>query len=245
MMNWYYVRDGQQDGPHSDEALQQLAGSGRLDAATLVWREGMADWLPISQAAPHLLPHAPPPTTGVEEACCAECGSVLPAAEMVTIQGAQVCARCKPLRLQKLREVVAAFGRGGDWARLLRVAKAQRGVNLCILLAFACYALLIFGGAAGEAAGRPPNAMALVPLVAFLGLLVVLVFQVIYVYRLASSLEVGVPIIWVLGVLFLSCIGLLLLLVLSSKATKQLRDAGFKVGLLGANPKDIEQRLSR
>jgi len=77
-----------------------------------------------------------------------------------------------------------------------------------------------------------------------IGVLAVAIFQVIYVYRLASSLETGIPILWVLGILCLSCIGLLLLLVLSSKATKQLREAGFKVGLLGGNPKDVERRMS-
>ena len=63
-----------------------------------------------------------------------------------------------------------------------------------------------------------------------------------YVYRLAAALG-HTAIVWVLGVVFLSCIGLLLLLILSSKATKELRNAGFKVGLLGANPKDIEQKM--
>ena len=86
--------------------------------------------------------------------------------------------------------------------------------------------------------------MALVSIVSLIGLLAVVIFQVIYVYRLASSLETGIPILWVLGILCLSCIGLLLLLVLSSKATKQLREAGFKVGLLGAIPKDVEHRMS-
>jgi hypothetical protein len=86
--------------------------------------------------------------------------------------------------------------------------------------------------------------MALISIVSVIGVLAVAIFQVIYVYRLASSLEKGIPILWVLGILFLSCIGLILLLVLSSKATKQLREAGFKVGLLGGNPKDVERRMS-
>jgi hypothetical protein len=42
-------------------------------------------------------------------------------------------------------------------------------------------------------------------------------------------------------VVFLGCIGLILLLVLSSQATKELRKAGIKVGLLGANPEDVER----
>ena len=248
-MDWYYVRDGKQDGPHSDESLRELARSGVIDFATVVWSEGMENWQPISQAAPQLLPAAGlrlAATSGTTEAQCAECGGVFPVSEMVSLQGSQVCARCKPVRLQKMREGVVTNTREAGLARLLKVAKAQRGVNLCLLVSLACYALIF--ASAGSAAGRGPNAptgpTAFVSIVSLIGLLAVIIFQVIYVYRLASSLETGIPILWVLGILCLSCIGLILLLVLSSKATKQLREAGFKVGLLGGNPKDVERRMT-
>jgi hypothetical protein len=114
-------------------------------------------------------------------------------------------------------------------------------------LAVASYALLMFGGlmVPATATGGPgPNpAAALLPMAGLLGLLVVLVLQLLYVYRLAAALEVGLPILWVLGVVLLSCIGLVLLLILSSKATKELRKAGFRVGLLGGNPKEIEKQM--
>ena len=47
-----------------------------------------------------------------------------------------------------------------------------------------------------------------------------------------------VAIIYVLGLL-VPLLGLLLLLSVSGKATKELRSAGIKVGLLGANPNAI------
>ena len=157
----------------------------------------------------------------------------------------KVCARCKPLRLQKIQEGVPTGDRTAQLARLLKIAKAQRGVNMGILLLFLCYALIIFGGVLGGAAasgstgGAPAGAMAILPLIAVVGLLAVSLLQILYVYRLASALEVGLPILWVLGVVFLSCIGVILLLILSSKATKQIKAGGFKVGLLGGNPKEI------
>jgi hypothetical protein len=43
--NWYYVRDGQQTGPVSASQLQQLARSGQLQGADLVWREGLPQWI--------------------------------------------------------------------------------------------------------------------------------------------------------------------------------------------------------
>ena len=41
-MNWYYVDGGQQAGPVSDPELAALVQSGKVQADTLVWREGMA-----------------------------------------------------------------------------------------------------------------------------------------------------------------------------------------------------------
>ena len=245
-MNWYYVRDGQQDGPHSDEALRELLKTGAVDASTLVWREGMANWQPLAEAAPQLLgagasaPSAVAPQASVK---CVECGGFFPASEMISLGGASVCARCKPVRLQKMQEGVAGGDKAAELTRLLKVAQAQRGVNMAILLTFASYAILLLGSFMTQAgrAGSTPT-FALLPLAGLIGLLAALVLQIIYVYRLASSLQ-HTAILWVLGVIFLSCIGLILLLILSSKATKELRNAGFKVGLLGGNPKEIKQRM--
>ncbi len=59
-MNWYYVDAGQQAGPISEDELASLAGSGKIQPDTLVWREGMATWLPYSQAKPGGSLNAPP-----------------------------------------------------------------------------------------------------------------------------------------------------------------------------------------
>lgn len=46
---WYYVKDEQQVGPVSGEQLKQLATSGQLAPGDLVWKDGMADWVPASR----------------------------------------------------------------------------------------------------------------------------------------------------------------------------------------------------
>jgi hypothetical protein len=52
---WYYSKSGRQLGPVPESELSRLAASGEINPATdLVWREGMADWQPASQALPHL-----------------------------------------------------------------------------------------------------------------------------------------------------------------------------------------------
>jgi len=48
-MKWYYAKGGSQQGPVSTEDLQAKISAGELAASDLVWRDGMKDWLPVSQ----------------------------------------------------------------------------------------------------------------------------------------------------------------------------------------------------
>ena len=47
-MDWYYADDDhQQIGPINDEQLFAAYESGVITEATLVWRDGMDEWLPL------------------------------------------------------------------------------------------------------------------------------------------------------------------------------------------------------
>jgi len=48
---WNYTKMGLQQGPVPEEELRQKIRRGEIGETTLVWREGMADWLPLSQVA--------------------------------------------------------------------------------------------------------------------------------------------------------------------------------------------------
>ena len=48
-MNWYYADAGQQVGPIGEAELDALAQSGKIQPSTLVWRDGMKDWIPYAQ----------------------------------------------------------------------------------------------------------------------------------------------------------------------------------------------------
>ncbi|QQL45317.1 CD225/dispanin family protein [Sulfuriroseicoccus oceanibius] len=63
-MQWYYTENGTQQGPVSGEQMTALIQSGRLTSQSLVWREGMANWLPVAQV-PELsaLAQSGPPAT--------------------------------------------------------------------------------------------------------------------------------------------------------------------------------------
>ena len=49
MNEWFFAKNGQQNGPVSHEELRQLAQSGKLDAKDLVWNSSMKDWVPAGQ----------------------------------------------------------------------------------------------------------------------------------------------------------------------------------------------------
>ena len=63
-------------------------------------------------------------------------------------------------------------------------------------------------------------------------ILVTLVALTIYAYRTASALGSSVPVLWAVA-MFVPCINVLTLLVLSSKATAACRERGIAVGFLG------------
>jgi hypothetical protein len=47
---WYLARGGQQRvGPLTSQQLKQMAASGQITSNDLVWKDGMAQWVPASQ----------------------------------------------------------------------------------------------------------------------------------------------------------------------------------------------------
>ncbi|MFU8892406.1 MAG: DUF4339 domain-containing protein [Luteolibacter sp.] len=60
MSEWYYSKDGAQLGPVSEAEIKALLANGTIDAnTTLVWKTGMADWIPAAQT-PELASTAAP-----------------------------------------------------------------------------------------------------------------------------------------------------------------------------------------
>ena len=48
---WHFAQGNQQLGPVPASRLRQLFVDGQVDGSTLVWREGMAQWVPITDVA--------------------------------------------------------------------------------------------------------------------------------------------------------------------------------------------------
>lgn len=73
-VSFFAVVNGAQAGPFDANVLKQMVGMGTFTKETLVWKQGMANWMPAGQvpemvqvfgAAPPPLPPTPPPTPGM------------------------------------------------------------------------------------------------------------------------------------------------------------------------------------
>lgn len=152
-MNWYYVENGQQAGPVEETEFPQLLRAGKLSTDTLVWREGMANWEPFGKACPNELAATPSTVAVGAEAVCAECGGIFDKNEMIPHGNAYVCAKCKPVFLQKLAEGVqintGELRYAGFWIRV--AAKIVDGfiVVLPLLAVFVFIAVVAASGAGG------------------------------------------------------------------------------------------------
>ena len=51
MADWFYGKDSTQHGPVSEQEIRNLISSGQIDINTIIWREGMTDWLPMKDVA--------------------------------------------------------------------------------------------------------------------------------------------------------------------------------------------------
>jgi len=123
-VKWFYADAGRQMGPVEESTLDDLVRTGVVRDDTLVWHEGMPGWQPHMSARGAARPVPPAiPAPGADFRYCSECGRPFPADQVVTIGAAPVCAGCKPLYLQRMREgaggVVGAPHYGGFWMRFL------------------------------------------------------------------------------------------------------------------------------
>ncbi len=102
---WFYAKDEQQHGPMSAQGLKSLLGQQAVTPQTLVWRDGMANGLPMDQtelAAELLLPLP----EGDTWETCAYSGDCVRRSEMVQIEGFWIASTHKD-------EVVDYLHQGG------------------------------------------------------------------------------------------------------------------------------------
>jgi uncharacterized RDD family membrane protein YckC len=122
-MNLYYADGGRQVGPIDKTELQSLIKTRKIDSQTLVWQPGMQGWEELglfvrrkTQGGSQAVQAAVP----VKRSLCSECGQAFAEDDMIRFAEAWVCASCKPLFVQKIKEGVALAGEmeyAGFWIR--------------------------------------------------------------------------------------------------------------------------------
>ncbi len=105
-------------GPVSDSQLEELVRTGTVTDATLVWHAGVEGWRPYgslrARSAPPRRPGAPTVAGQVTQESCVECGRSFPTDDMLLLNNNWICAQCKPVFIQKLKEGLSG-GRYGVW----------------------------------------------------------------------------------------------------------------------------------
>jgi len=138
-MAWFYGDAGKQIGPIDDASFEGLVTAGIIRDETLVWRAGMANWQPYQNLRPVAQAPTLDPATG-ETRFCSECGRAYPADELLAFGSSLVCASCKPLFTQKLREGIRPAGAvryGGFWIRYVAVLVDSLIFSVLIVVVFA------------------------------------------------------------------------------------------------------------
>jgi uncharacterized RDD family membrane protein YckC len=123
IMSFYYAEGDRQIGPIGRRELQALVKAKKVNAKTLVWQEGMENWQElgvfIRSRSGKAVDSASPAAPRVRFDC-AECGQAFAEDEMIRFQDARVCAGCKPVFVQKIKEglsVAGALNYAGFWIR--------------------------------------------------------------------------------------------------------------------------------
>lgn len=127
-MDWHYMEEGRQVGPVSESQMQALVAAGTVKADTLVWREGMASWQAFGKAG------SGPAAVAAGRQACSQCGRALAVEEMARFGDRWVCAACKPIYVQRLKEGVGPATQmvyGGFWIRF--AARLIDGIILSVV----------------------------------------------------------------------------------------------------------------
>jgi uncharacterized RDD family membrane protein YckC len=161
---WYYTENEQQRGPVTEADFETLRRDGKINSETLVWREGMANWQALREVVPNIIAPSNRPavlalsgaaTIGAE-VVCSQCGKLFPKNEVIRYGSAAVCASCKPIFVQKLKEGANVTGGpmefAGFWTRFAAyfVDGIITGIIGAIIGGIAGFAIGAAGGMAGD-----------------------------------------------------------------------------------------------
>jgi uncharacterized RDD family membrane protein YckC len=184
-MQWYYADQGRQIGPLEETGLDDLVRAGLIRDDTLVWREGMGAWQAHGIVRGRRPAEAMPVLALPDDLrYCGECGRPFRANELVTIGMAPICAACKPIFLQRIREGGQALGMmhfGGFWIRF--VAYMVDGALLGVAGFLLAIPLRLLFGQGGDVtpATLTPTMLGLTAVEGLLGIAMACAYEVYFI----------------------------------------------------------------
>ena len=126
-MNLFYANGDRQVGPIGKAELQTLIKAKKVNSQTMVWQPGMHAWQELglyvrrkTQGDSQSVQPAAPSAL-IRQSVCSECGQAFAEDDMIRFEDAWVCATCKPIFVQKIKEGVTVAGAmeyAGFWIRL-------------------------------------------------------------------------------------------------------------------------------
>lgn len=189
-MQWYYALNGQRLGPVSQDELAKMVTEGVIKGDTLVWSQGMTDWVPYAKVASGAVAGAgsTPVDDGTE--LCAVSGQRYPRSQMINYGGRWISAEHRDTFFQRQREGVAQtlvgdpvmpgpFGYGGFW---LRVGATLLDFLIMVILLFAVG--MVIGLVMGVSALRDPaNVRTMQNIIRVVNLVMGLGYQIFFLHK--------------------------------------------------------------
>lgn len=106
-MRWYYEVGSQKKGPVTQAEVETLVQDGTITASTPVWNDQSGMWIPYGELKEGAAAKRPLPrqdSSPAAQAICPECGLTFSVDEMVQYGQQWICAACKPVFFQKVKE---------------------------------------------------------------------------------------------------------------------------------------------
>lgn len=127
---WYYVEKDREIGPVPKEEFDSLVNIGKIQPTTMVWREGLESWKPYGALSGD--PNAAALLANAVR--CQECRKMFAPDDVIRYRDFYICAGCKPIFFQRLKEGLSlpgAFQYAPFWSRVW--AKIIDGVLIWIV----------------------------------------------------------------------------------------------------------------
>jgi uncharacterized RDD family membrane protein YckC len=181
-MQWYYEGSNGQVGPINEDDFQALLKNGTINNSTLVWNSTMIDWKRYGE-----LNGPSAENTGRATSICSECGRSFLREDMIKYGDSWVCAQCKSVFIQKIKEgvTVTQMDYAGFWIRFgasIIDSIITGVVNILISIVFGLMAAIV------SSSSDPSNAMIYSVISTLLSLVINISYETFFIGKWGATI---------------------------------------------------------